>query len=1387
MLRTQVRGWGVEFDRCVQVRWYPAVGGRPFFGSGYAVGPRLVLTAAHVLGNGVAEPDPGRVTVAPAPGLGRPVREVSATVIWYRKDTTADAALLAVDDADWAVPESLLEVVMRPPQRWGRMIGHRPHPVAVVGFPRMQKALDSAARSPRRLNGTLDPTNASMDGRWEISSTDPTRNPFLTEGVGTRWSGMSGAAVLADAPEGDLLCGITRHDAQADGGTILTATPAELLVTDPDFIAAVTRHNGTWPPILEPVEPARLLVPAARNRDLHSPATLLRADAEAVPFHGRETETADLLRWCRTPPTALSIRVVTGAGGEGKSRLARHLVSLLDREGWVTGHIRHNIAEDTPAADFRAFDTKAPVLLVFDYAETRPMLLRRLIAHLNISRHRVRLLLLARDDGSWRSDAGGATSAVHSCLQVAQVMPLAPLHACRTNADSPVPDPATRTTTGPETADVDAALRRAARDLARLLANVPGMPPCDWTAVADTVDSSGLGAADRGTTNALTLQMTALTELLQRGPAPVHTTGDDPVEQVLLDHEQRYWHSSADTPAFRLDLPTPALADAVAAAALCGAADPAEAASVLAAVFEVPADKRPAVIRWLAQLYPAESGRYWGSLQPDRVAEYHASQALLRHRLPLAALLAAASPTQQAQLVTVVARAAVAHHNNQRPALGVRLLAALDTALNDAPLAPAALRIITPALPYPAANLAALAVRLATEQCAHDRDAAEQDPDVFEHELARSLADLSIRLSGVGRRGEAVTATEEAVVLYRRLASRDPGTFRAELATTLSNLGFWLADVGRWADALTVTEEAVPHFRELAAGNADQHEPMLARVLSNLGLRLAEMGRWDEAMAAEQEALQMRRLLAARDPAAFEIDLAISLQNLGNRLSEVGRWAEALAADEESLKIRRRLAAGNRAGFEHDLARSLTNFGIRLALLGRHDEALAAEEEADARYRALAESNPTAFEYEIARSLSLRGQYLGGLGQHVEALAHTEEAVQWLRRLSRGNVAALETEFARALSNHSVRLSDLKRWEEAITAEEEALEIWRRVGTSDRWAINLSTTLNNLSWYMTRVGRHAEGLAAVEEALQLLRAAAAHNPGAMEPELARTLVNRHVWLADLGRWDEVLATTQETLEIQRRLAEQDLATHGPALATTLVHLGRALSQTDRWDEAIAAEREANEVRRRATADGAAFDGEFARSLTRLGAYLSAAGRWNEAIAAEEAAVARNRAAAARDPAAFNDSLAASLGNLGISMAEDGEWDEAISATREAAGIWRRLAAADPTAYKPEFARTLLRLGAYFSEVGRWDEVIAAEEEAAALHRALGAEYPAAFDAGLVTALNLLAAGLSQRGRQTEAYAITKEAAEILHNQQPEDASPRRPRWPFRRNRRSRGA
>jgi hypothetical protein len=991
----------VDPERVVQIRCVKP-NGYVGFGTGYLIAPGLVLTAGHVLGD-AAGAWSGAATVR------RPDREQrpsAARVIWFRYDDVVDAALLQVDGPHGPVSAAPELADVWPPQRWGTAATVGPElPVEAFGFPRMQA--QSADRFEEHLVGRVHAGTGVSARRYEILSTDPLPAP---DASARQWPGMSGAALFS----GELLIGVIRGDRHAAAGARLTATRAVELAADPEFRQLVERHTGR-PLILEPAEWQRVLAAPVADRDLRSPAMLLRADAEIAAFRGRERERRALAGWCADPGPQLSVRVLVGPGGQGKTRLARWLAAHQYEAGWTVGHLGADVVDEN-AAGSEALSTLASAsqhtLIVVDYAESRPRQVRALIRYAVRSRRRVRLLLLARGVGPWKTETLNASAEVHELLAAAHVDELGPL-------------------------DVSAAAREATfaaagKDLAAALGRLPGHTEVDWPALT----RSALPPDDIGGPRyaaALAVQMAALVDLLQRGPEPVGAEAGEPVEAVLLRHEERYWDRTAST--YRLDgLLSAIRRRAVAAAVLCGAAREDEAVRTVARLNGIPAEARLNVAQWLRQLYPAYGGRYWGSLQPDRVGEFLASEVVTQADGVLDELLAGARPAQQIQALTVLSRAAVAHANAQRGADARAVLDRLDASVHRLDPRIAVLKAGSESLPHSSRVLTGFALRLAEQLAALYRRLAEQDP-AHEGDLAMALNNLSIRYGDAGRRAEGLAAIEEAVAVRRKLAAADPVAHESALARALNNLAVDYGDLGRHAEALAAAEQSVRIHRGLARQHGDQYTPAVAKGLNNLANAYVRAGRQAEARELLQEAIGVYRALAKADPDAYEADLAMSLNNVafttGNAVED-----DVLAAVDESVRLYRRLAEENRDAHDPNLAKALNNQAVLWGARGRSPEAVAAAEESVAVHRRLALAVPDAWAGLLAQALENLADAHRTAGHDAQAAAAKEEAADVIRRLAERHPEAYGPEFE--MSPFGVSVSVLGPADDGSAATEDA-------------------------------------------------------------------------------------------------------------------------------------------------------------------------------------------------------------------------------------------------------------------------------------------------------------------------------------------------------------
>lgn len=132
--------------------------------------------------------------------------------------------------------------------------------------------------------------------------------------------------------------------------------------------------------------------------DEYAPSQLLVPGAELVPFDAdiRSTELTLLRSWCESPQR-FSLRLLVGPGGTGKTRLALEYSKELRANGWHAGFL-----DRVPPS----LHGDTPLLLVVDYAAGKLDQVRPLIDIAAVAATKVRVLLLARDDGEWWEELG---------------------------------------------------------------------------------------------------------------------------------------------------------------------------------------------------------------------------------------------------------------------------------------------------------------------------------------------------------------------------------------------------------------------------------------------------------------------------------------------------------------------------------------------------------------------------------------------------------------------------------------------------------------------------------------------------------------------------------------------------------------------------------------------------------------------------------------------------------------------------------------------------------------------------------------------------------------------------------------------------------------------
>ncbi|GAB4085055.1 tetratricopeptide repeat protein [Myceligenerans cantabricum] len=701
------------------------------------------------------------------------------------------------------------------------------------------------------------------------------------------------------------------------------------------------------------------------------PSRLLAPDRGVVPFLGRQNELEHLIAWCEQDVGPL--RLVTGPGGVGKSRLASELAGRMAQRGWK--HVWVDDGQETSVLHDTAVAGEERMLLVVDYADTRrglDHLLRELVTD---PPARVRVLLLARSAGEWWDRLRGASPAVRALLAGA--------HA---GADLPTQVDAFTT----DQQIVDAAARAFAAEL--------GVP------APESVNVMGIDGHYRP--RILDLHATGLVAVLntvQHDPAGSSGSIDmSGVLEVLLEHEERYWISAAA--AERLEdhgVGVADLRDIVAATALLPPADEGGAAQLLRRLGDHVTG--PHVMRWLRSLYPPRPGRCepFGGLQPDRLAELHLLSRL-RASPQLAAALLEDLPAVRAQhAVGVLSRMASDFYpdrDRRRPALEF-VVTAIESLDDD----PDLLEHVAAVIPYPSQALGRVRVDLLW------RILTLLPPDDWPAQ-ARVRHELGLCRLFLGHREGAASMLSDAICRYQELAGSGTGENDLNLARSLRYLGVAQSELGHTREALRNTIDAVTITERLAAASPGGGTRVgLARTLCHLGIRYHEAGFPEESLEPLQRSVRLHRQhIKSNPPATVLPHLARALMNLSIVHSQLAAPGPALGAIEEAVQIRRRLARDNPDGDNVFLARALAEAAARNLDAGHPQTAAEMARESVEIRKELTADNYDKHASDLAISLRHLGTALRESGTAHQAVAPLRRALAYERSMARilQNVAA---------------------------------------------------------------------------------------------------------------------------------------------------------------------------------------------------------------------------------------------------------------------------------------------------------------------------------------------------------------------------------------------
>ena len=574
---------GFDRHRVMEVFARP-VNGPGRVGSGYRVNETAVLTAGHVV-TGLPVRSPAQVTAGDGGAgrcelraLGEPAW-VSGSVLW--RDESADVALIGLAGGVPPLPPG------SPVPRWGRVDGMEPVAVSAVGFPWAQERPDRV-RDSEQLFGFIAPATTVKAGLCAVTVLTAARlaGRAARHGRGCRgrpcspgrswWGWWSidparfGADRVAAAPVAPLL-----DDADLAG--LLEVSADGVAGVGPRLRLAVTAETS-----LALAPPYR----AATPRLGREPTRLLLPEYGIVPFAGRDGDLDTVQAWC-LDGAAPALRLITGAGGSGKTRLAAEACVRMAGQGWQAGFA------DPKAPGGRAqLEFDRPTLLVIDDADLNVPLLADLVRAVSYwppGTPPVRLLLLARHTTGWWDTLNQRTGQLAGEL----ADPALDLH------DGELPPPAAPDTT-------PARWLRSPR-ICPIRSHRPGR----W------------GWPTRRSPIRCWSTCTPCSPSAARRFPPLVTAVRERILDAVLDRERDRWAAT-----FPAGVPTGGARtrqQAVTVATLLAPPTEAAAAQAMTVIGEFAPDAaagaRAAVATWLRELYPGSDPPWVAPLRPDLLAE----------------------------------------------------------------------------------------------------------------------------------------------------------------------------------------------------------------------------------------------------------------------------------------------------------------------------------------------------------------------------------------------------------------------------------------------------------------------------------------------------------------------------------------------------------------------------------------------------------------------------------------------------------------------------------------------------------------------------------------------------------------------------------------------
>jgi tetratricopeptide (TPR) repeat protein len=885
------------------------------------------------------------------------------------------------------------------------------------------------------------------------------------------------------------------------------------------------------------------------------PSELLRARYSVVPFVQRGDLLDNVMKW-RESDRDVSILILAGSGGIGKTRTAAELCQAAEQAGWRAGFL-------DAEPDGQILNTEllylwpGRLLIAVDYAETRPNVVltvaKNMLRHTSIAPRRLVLIIRQQSDKKALMSlfaTGDASDDVARLLRRAEFVHLE----------------------APEF-ELD---RHQLFDLAKSsFSALLRTPLPDASALAPNLRDEHFERPLFVTAAALLAVASPEVQLPLLGP-------DELLNEILNRHEAAYWARSERRA--NLGLHPEDQRIAISIIVLGGNrnddSDDMNLVRMVPSLRDASSERLTNVLRWLRSLYEPD-----GLLEPDLLAE--ALVANTTSSLPglIEDFLSKATSAQLARGLSVLTRTAARSDlvrtklttalNSLLPELVERtdpaegdLIVSLRLAIREAVPGPGAvaaqlrIHLDDPDLTDLGGEIGTIAISFLKQQQASGQSVSPQlIGDALLHfseccYLANHAADAGF------------AAASEAASIYRTLLKQDV-KYRGHLGQSLllmSQLG------GRAEGALFTSEHPDPVFEatiilQHERGDSGRLSLRLADSLRHEASVLSEQGRSEEALSRISEAIDLYAAETSHGR-RLQADLGNAVADSAKIMFALERFDLAVAAGSDAERIFRGLLTEGSDRFKFELASAL-NIKMEISLrVGDFRGGLEAGSEAigilnDLWMRVSSSYLPALAEVSLTQSRLLDGEGV------VDGLAPVSFAVRAYRSLVDAEPERFSASLASALALQARLLLKARQSGEAIEIVNEAINIFREIDGAGRRADpwQFSAALELRAFALMQGGFASDALAQLDEALEVIGRVRHQNSLVWKKRLASIYETRASHLVRMARADEGHASMNSAVDIWRKLAEVNREAYTPDLVKGLESSAKLAVTANHLDEA----------------------------------------------------------------------------------------------------------------------------------------------------------------------------------------------------------------------------